>query len=77
MLWHNTVLALAWGSRTVSWCSAVIARVPLGAAVYLADPERTAAPPKGGRNVPEKAGNFALRLASKGLKKAAEMALLT
>jgi len=53
-----------------------IARVPLAAAFYLAEPERTAAP-QGGRNVSEKAGNLALRLASKGLKKAAEVTLFT
>lgn len=51
-----------------------IARVPLGAAIYLAEPERTAPPSKGGRNVSEKAGNLALRLASRGLKKAVESA---
>jgi hypothetical protein len=54
-----------------------VARVPLGAAVYLADPEKTAAPPKGGHDVTEKAGNMALRIASKGLKKAAERALFS
>lgn len=53
-----------------------IARVPLGAAVYLANPEHTAAPPKGGRNTSEKAGNLVLRLASRGLKKIAERALV-
>ena len=42
-----------------------LTRVPLGAAVYLADPDATAAP----------AGNFAAKLASHGLKKAAELAL--
>jgi hypothetical protein len=52
-----------------------IARVPLGAAIYLASPEETAAP-AGGRTAGEKAGNFALRLVSRGLKKAAEMALV-
>ncbi len=52
-----------------------VARVPLGAALYLADPERTAAPPKGGRDVAEKAGNLILRAASRGLKKGAEAAL--
>jgi hypothetical protein len=54
-----------------------IARVPLGAAVYLADPERTAAPPKGGRDASEKTGNLTLRLASRGLKKIAQAALFT
>jgi hypothetical protein len=52
-----------------------IARVPLGAAIYLAHPEHTAVP-SGGRDVSEKTGNLALRLVSKGLKKAAEMALV-
>ncbi len=54
-----------------------VARVPLGAALYLGDPEHTAAPPKGGRNVTERARNLALRAASKGLKKVAEKALFT
>jgi hypothetical protein len=48
--------------------------LPVGAAVLLAEPERTAAP-HGGRNVREKAGNFALRMASRGLKKVAETAI--
>jgi len=51
-----------------------IARVPLGAAVYLARPEEAAAPKRGG-TMSEKAGNITLRLVSKGLKKAAEAAL--
>jgi hypothetical protein len=51
-----------------------IARVPLGAAVYLANPERTALP-KGGRGISKKTANLALRLASKGLEKVTEMAL--
>jgi hypothetical protein len=53
----------------------LVARVPLGAAVWLGDPERTAAPPKGGHGVQEKARNAGLRFASKGLKKVAEKAL--
>ncbi len=53
----------------------LLARVPLGAALYLGEPEKTAAPPKGGRDMSEKARNMALRLASRGLKKAAEKAL--
>ncbi len=69
-------LGAAYGGFVVGRHPRPIARVPLGAAVYLADPERTAAPPKGGADVSEKAGNFALRLASKGLKKVTEMALL-
>ncbi len=68
-------LGVAYGALIVSRDSRPIVRVPLGAAVYLADPERTAAPPKEGRDLPEKARNRALRLASTGLKKAAEMAL--
>jgi hypothetical protein len=67
----------AYGGLVIGHNRRAITRVPLGAAVYLADPEHTAAPPKGGRDVTEKAGNMALRLASKGLKKAAEMALLS
>jgi len=70
-------IGAAYGGFVLRRNHRAIARVPLGAAVYLADPEHTAAPPKGGRNVPEKAGNMALRLASKGLKKAAEMALFS
>ena len=51
------------------------ARVPLGAAVWLGDPDRTAAPPKGGHGVTEKARNAGLRFASNRLKKVAEKAL--
>jgi hypothetical protein len=53
----------------------LLARVPLGAALWLAEPEKTAAPPKGGRGVGEKAGNLGLRAASFGLKKLAQRAL--
>jgi hypothetical protein len=53
----------------------MLARVPLGAALWLAEPEKTAAPPKGGRGVGEKAGNLGLRAASFGLKKLAQRAL--
>jgi hypothetical protein len=53
----------------------LVARVPLGAAIWLGEPERTAAPPKGGRDLKEKARNVALRTASRSLKKAAERAL--
>ncbi|HLG97653.1 MAG TPA: hypothetical protein VKX49_15165 [Bryobacteraceae bacterium] len=66
----------AYGQFVVRRYHQPIARVPLGAAVYLANPEETAAPPKGGRDAGEKAENFALRLASKGLKKMAEAVLL-
>ena len=52
----------------------MLARVPLGAALWLAEPEKTAAP-KGGRGVGEKAGNLGLRAASFGLKKLAQRAL--
>lgn len=53
----------------------LLARVPLGAALYLGEPEKTAAPPKGGDSIAEKAGHLALRAASQGLKKAAEKVL--
>jgi uncharacterized membrane protein YeaQ/YmgE (transglycosylase-associated protein family) len=53
----------------------LIARVPLGAAIWLGEPEKTAAPVKGGRDIPEKARNLAMRMATKSLKKAAERAL--
>jgi len=69
-------LGVAYGGLVLQRNPPAIARVPLGAAVYLADPERTAGPPKGGRDVQEKAGNMALRLASRGLKKVVEMAVL-
>lgn len=69
-------IGLAYGWLVLRGGHAAIAKVPLAAAVYLADPEHTAAP-RGGRDVPEKAGNAALRLASKGLKKVAEMALFS
>jgi len=72
----GAVAGVAYGVFVVSRKSAPnVLRVPLGAAVYLAHPEHTAVP-RGGRDVPEKAGNLILRLASKGLKKAAEMALV-
>lgn len=71
----GALAGLAYGALVIQRTPSTIVRVPLGAAVYLADPERTAAPPKGGHGVPEKAGNLALRLASKGLKKMAERAL--
>lgn len=61
--WIGAGIGAAYGAL-VSHRSA-IARVPLGAAVYLANPEETAAP----------AGNLAAKLASHGLKKAAELAL--
>ena len=73
----GAALGAAYGGFVIQRQSSAIVRVPLGAAVYLADPERTAGPPKGGRDVQEKAGNFALRMASHGLKKVAEMALLS
>lgn len=66
---------LAYGQLVIRGSHNPLARVPLGAAVYLAKPNETA-PPQGGRDVPEKAQNFALRLAAKGLKKVAEAALL-
>lgn len=68
-------LGAAYGGLLIAGSrSPRIARVPLGAAIYLARPDRTALP-SGGRSVSEKAGILALRLASKGLQKAAEMAL--
>jgi hypothetical protein len=70
-------IGAAYGSLVLARHPLPIARVPLGAAVYLADPERTAAPPKGGIDFSEKAGNFALRLASRGLKKAVQVALFS
>jgi hypothetical protein len=72
----GALAGVAYGILMVKPKSRTIVRVPLGAAVYLADPEHTAAPPKGGRDVPEKAGNLALRMASKGLKRMVERALL-
>ena len=72
----GAALGAAYGQFVVRRYKAPIARVPLGAAVYLANPEQTAAPPKGGRDVPEKTENLALRLASQGLKKMAEAVLL-
>jgi len=68
-------IGIAYGAFFLRHDARPIARVPLGAAMYLAAPERTAAPPQGGRDVSEKAGNFALCLVSRGLKKAAEMTL--
>jgi hypothetical protein len=71
----GAAIGAGYGAFVLRGHPSPIARVPLGAAVYLAGPERTAAP-RGGRGLPEKAGNFALRLASRGLKRVAEMALL-
>lgn len=75
--WIGAGIGAGYGATVIRGKRTPLARVPLGAAVYLADPEKTAAPPKGGRDVTEKAGNMALRIASKGLKKAAEMALFS
>jgi hypothetical protein len=72
----GAAVGAAYGQFVIGRQKRAITRVPLGAALYLADPERTAAPPKGGRDIPEKTGNLALRLASKGLKKITEVALL-
>ena len=71
----GAALGLGYGGLVLARHPRPIARVPLGAAVYLAGPERTAAP-RGGRGLPEKAANLGLRFASMGLKKAAEIALL-
>jgi hypothetical protein len=54
----------------------MVTRVPLIAAIWLGEPERTAAPVKGGRDMPERARNIALRMAARRLKEAAEKALL-
>jgi uncharacterized membrane protein YeaQ/YmgE (transglycosylase-associated protein family) len=53
----------------------MLARVPLGAALWLAAPEKTAAPRKRGRGIGEKASTLGLHAASLGLKKLAERAL--
>ncbi len=53
----------------------LIARVPLGAAIWLGEPEETAAPPKGGRGLGDRARNIMLRGASRGLKTAAQRVL--
>jgi hypothetical protein len=53
----------------------MLARAPLGAALWLAAPAKAAAPPKRGRGISEKAGSLGLRAASLGLKKLAERAL--
>ena len=53
----------------------LVARIPMGAAFWLGEPEKTAAPRTPGRDLPEKAQNIALKMASKGLKKVAEKAL--
>ena len=70
-------LGVVYGVLVLGKHPPAIARVPLGAAMYMADPERTAGPPKGGRDVSEKAGNVLLRLASRGLKRATEGALFS
>jgi hypothetical protein len=53
----------------------MLVRAPLAAALWLAEPAKAAAPPKGRRGIGKKAGNFGLRAASLGLKKLAERAL--
>lgn len=53
----------------------ILARVPLGAALWLGEPEKTAAPPKGGRGFGEKAEHLAMRMAARGLKRVVERAL--
>ncbi len=71
----GAAIGAAYGAFILTRDVPVMARIPLGAAVYLGDPESTAAP-KGGRNATEKAGNLAARLVSKGLKRVAEKALV-
>lgn len=67
------------GAGYASWVlrgdAPMLARVPLGAAVWLGEPNRTAAPPSGGKDLSDKARNAALRMAATGLKKVAEKAL--
>ena len=72
----GAALGAAYGQFVIRRYKRPITRVPLGAAVYLANPQQTAAPPSGGRDLSEKTENLALRLASKGLKKMAEAVLL-
>jgi hypothetical protein len=59
-------MGAAYGGLVVKRYPRPIARVPLGAAVYLGDPDNTAIPSK---------RNLALRLVSKGLKTVLEQAL--
>ena len=70
----GAIAGAAYGALVLGRSSNGIARLPVGAAVYLADPEHTAVP-HGGHGVSEKAGNLALRMASRGLKKLAETAI--
>lgn len=53
----------------------LVARVPLGAALWLGDPEETAAPPSGGHTLEERARNLLLRTASRRLREVADRAL--
>lgn len=53
----------------------VLARMPLGAALWLAAPEKAVAPSNRRRGIGGKASNLGLRAASLGLKKLAERAL--
>ncbi len=57
-------LGAAYGGIVLRQHPAAIARLPLGAALYMAKPER------------EQPRNLAMRLASKGLKKAVTKAVL-
>lgn len=65
----------AYGTMILRREVPMLARVPLGAAIWLGEPEKSAALTKGGRNIPEKAKHFGLRLATRSLKKAAEKAM--
>ena len=68
-------LGLGYGGLVLRRHPRPIARVPLGAAVYLAGPEGTASPGSG-RSLPQKAKNLGLRMAARGLKRALEIALV-
>jgi hypothetical protein len=53
----------------------LVARVPLGAALWLGEPDETAAPPRHGHDIGERARNFMLRTAARRLRDVAERAL--
>jgi|GEM_PF-1894436 hypothetical protein len=53
----------------------LVARVPLGAALWLGEPDETAAPPSGGHDLGERARNLVLRTASRRLRDVAQRAL--
>lgn len=65
----------AYATYVHRWPVPLAARVPLGAALWLGEPDETAAPPSRGHDIGERARNFVLRTASRRLRDVADRAL--